>query len=80
MTAQAIREKLHNYLEVADDSKVEALYSLLTEQVEAAGRNYPDDLIKELDRRVAGYLDGSIKTITRAESKKRIDDVLKLKS
>ncbi|RYU90197.1 hypothetical protein EWM62_11705 [Mucilaginibacter terrigena] len=38
MTTQAIRERLHEYIRFADDKKLEAIYTMVE-----------DDIVKELD-------------------------------
>ena len=40
MTTATIRQKLHNYLEVADDKKVRAIYTMMETEVESKQRIY----------------------------------------
>jgi putative addiction module component (TIGR02574 family) len=77
MATNAIRQKLHNYLEVADDKKVKALYVMMQEEIEESAVEYTDDLKKELDKRYADFKKGKVKMITADESKKRIRNLLK---
>jgi len=77
MTSTAIRQKLHSYLEVANDKKVKAIYTMVEEAIEEEGVDYTDEFKAELDRRYAAYKDGSEKAVTAAESKKRIQKLLK---
>ena len=58
MSTSAIRQKLHNYLEVADDKKVKAIYTMMEEVIEKSAVQYTDDFKKELDRRYAYYKSG----------------------
>jgi hypothetical protein len=53
MTTAAIREKLHNYISVADDKKIKAIYTLLEEQI-APAVDWSEDaeFVAELDERV----------------------------
>ncbi len=76
MNTATIRQKLHNYLEVANDKKVKAIYTIVEEAIEEA-TEYSDEFKAELDRRYAAYEDGSEKPVTAAESKKRIQKLLK---
>lgn len=77
MSTSAIRQKLHSYLDVADDKKVKALYTMMEEDIEKSAVEYTDDFKKELDRRYAGYKNGKSKPVTAAESKRRINKILK---
>ena len=53
MSTSEIRQKLHNYLEVQDDKKVKALYTIVEEEIEKSKVEYTNDFKKELDRRYA---------------------------
>lgn len=77
MTTAAIRQKLHSYLEVANDKKIKAIYTMVEEAIEESEIEYTDEFKAELDRRHAAYEKGSEKAMTAAESKKRIQKLLK---
>lgn len=77
MDTAAIRQKLHSYLEVANDKKIKAIYTMVEEAIEGAGVEYTDEFKTELDRRQAAYKNGNEKPVTAAESKKRIQKLLK---
>jgi len=77
MTTVAIRKKLVDYLQVADDKKVKAMYALLEDEIEQEELEYSDEFKIELDKRYAGYKSGNVKMITAAESKKRVQKILK---
>ena len=53
MSTSEIRQKLHNYLEVQDDKKVKALYTIVEDEIEKSKVEYTNDFKKELDRRYA---------------------------
>ena len=76
MDTSAIRQKLHSYLEVADDKKVKAIYIMMEQEIEESAVDYTDELKAELDSRSKKYKSGNIKTITAKESKKRIQNIL----
>lgn len=75
MSTRAIRQRLHNYLEVADDKKVKALYTIIEDEIEKSAMEYTDAFKKELDQRYAYYKSGG-KMITAAEGNKQIKEVL----
>lgn len=77
MNTAAIRQKLHNYLEVANDKKIKAIYTMVEEAIGETEVEYTDELKTELDRRYAAYKSGAQKPVTTSESKKRIQKLLK---
>ncbi len=77
MNTSAIRQELHNYLEVAEDKKVKAIYTMMQESIQQSTVDYSDEFKVELDSRNESYKNGSAKMITAQESKKRIQKILK---
>ena len=57
MTTAAIRERLYDYIRVADDKKIKAIYTLLEDQitVEKYDWSQDTDFVAELDERVSRY-------------------------
>ena len=76
MSTSAIRQKLHSYLEVADDKKVKALYTIVEDEIGKSAVEYTDDFKKELDRRYAYYKSGG-KMVSAAEANKQIKEIIK---
>lgn len=76
MTTSSIRQKLHSYLELADDKKVKAMYTILEEDIEDLTIEYPDELKNELDKRLENLKSGKSKSISAKESKKRINKIM----
>ena len=76
MPTSSIRQKLHNYLEVAADEKVEALYVIMQQDVETVAESYAPEFRAELDRRYAAYLSDKENVVSAAESKNRIEQLL----
>lgn len=75
MTTVAIREKLVNYMKVADDKKVKAMYALFEDEIEQEDIEYSKEFKKELDRRYDYYKKGG-KMISAEEVNKQIGKVL----
>ena len=64
-TATSLRDKLYDYIRVADDKKLYAIYSLLENEIEATNEWWKDKkLIAELDRRYHAMETGADKGIT----------------
>jgi hypothetical protein len=74
MTTVAIRKKLVDFLKVADDKKVKAMYALLEDDIEKE-LEYSPALKKQLDAGVAHYKKGG-KTISAAAADKAIKKLL----
>ena len=52
MSSTAIRNKLYDYIRVADDKKLYAIYNLLEDEIEQTNEWWKDKkFINELDRR-----------------------------
>jgi hypothetical protein len=68
MTTAAIREKLSNYMQVADDKKVKAMYALLKEDIKQEERITIEQYNKEIDEAVKEVKAG--KYVTQAEMEK----------
>lgn len=79
MTTLAIRQQLHSYLEVADDKKIKAFYTMMEAEIKESAVEYTNELKAELDKRYTDYKSGKAKMITAAESKRRIAKLLKNK-
>lgn len=75
-----IRQKLHNYLEIADDKKVDAIFTILEEDIEESSVTYSDELKKELDKRHEDLKSGKAKSISAKNSKRRIEKIMEFKN
>lgn len=68
MTTAAIREKLHEYINFADDKKVKAIYTMVEEEIIERLDLWEDQaFVKELDKRMADLESGKIKCSTLEE-------------
>ncbi|MEN9598575.1 MAG: hypothetical protein RL596_886 [Bacteroidota bacterium] len=79
MGTLSIRRELHNYLELADDKKVKAMYVMMEQDIREKAVDYTEEFKAELDRRYANYKSGKAKLVSSSESKKRISRILKSK-
>ena len=77
MSTVLIRQKLHSYLEVANDRKIKAIYAIMENEIEQSVLEYTDEVKNELDKRYAEYKSGKSKTISSEESTKRIKNIIK---
>ncbi len=77
MNTEAIRQELHNYLEIAEDKKVKAIYTMMQESIKESAIDYSKEFKEELDTRYETYKDGSAKMINAKESKSRIQKIIK---
>lgn len=71
MDTIAIRNQLHQYLEVADDRKLEAIYVMLEDAIKELKLDYTEEYKAELDSRVEYYLNGG-QMVSPAEMNKRL--------
>ncbi len=77
MSTAILRQKLHSYLEIAGDKKVKAIYAIMENEIERSAMEYTNDIKMELDSRYADYRNGKTKVVKAAESRKRIQKILK---
>lgn len=76
MDTANIRQQLHNYLEVADDKKLNAIYTMVEDEIKETIVEYTPEFKAELDYRVDYYLNGG-KMISAAEMNKRLQALRK---
>lgn len=72
MTYSLVKEKLHNYIESADQKKIKAIYALLEEDINHDRFVYDDELLNELEKRSEAAFSGKTKTYTLEESFEKI--------
>jgi hypothetical protein len=78
MSSSAIREKLYDYIRVADDKKVKAIYNLLQEDIEEAVEWWQDiSVIQELDSRYNNWKSGKEKAYSIKETDSYIQQLKK---
>ncbi|MEO7315907.1 MAG: hypothetical protein ABIW47_12030 [Ginsengibacter sp.] len=69
MTTKEIREKLAHYLELDDEQKLRAIYTLLKDEIDPIEYDWEDDFKIELSERSKAFNNGSAKTYTWEETK-----------
>ncbi|MFA6087662.1 addiction module protein [Mucilaginibacter sp.] len=70
MTTATIREKLHNYINIADDKKVEAIYTIVESEIAERLDLWEDEeFLKEIKSRVDDFENGAVKGSTWEEVK-----------
>ena len=77
MTLAAVKEKLHSYIEHADSKKLQAIYTLLEDEINTSNYNYDDKTLKMLEERSNNYEKGLTKGYTVDQSMKRIKKAIK---
>ncbi len=61
MTTAAIRKKLVDYLQTADDKKVKAIYTMVEDDIYSSEHGINKEFIEELDRRTLSFENGTAK-------------------
>ena len=73
MDTLTIRQKLYEYIKIADDEKVEAIYTIIKDEGSESYEWWNDDnLVAELDRRSADLKSGKDKGITWEQTKQHL--------
>ncbi|TKK65691.1 hypothetical protein FC093_19340 [Ilyomonas limi] len=76
MTIEIIRERLHNYLKVADDKKIAAIYTLLEDDILEQIAWWGDNaFVEELNKEYTGWESGDTKGYTIEETEQIITEL-----
>ena len=78
MTTTAIRKRLTDYLQTADDKKVRAIYTMVEDEIETRENDYDEETYRELELRSKSFADGTAKTLTWEDAKKAAIDSIKI--
>lgn len=74
MTSIALRNKLYDYIRVADDKKLQAIYNLLENEIEATTEWWKDkQFVAEMDARYEALESGKDKGTTVEQLEASID-------
>jgi len=73
MTATAIRQKLYDYIRVAEDKKVKAIYTMLEGEIEETYEHWNDKkFIEDVDKRSADLKSGKVAGVSWEEAQSKI--------
>ena len=75
MKKNTIREKLHSFIDITEEKKLKAIYTLLADEIEENQAEYSNEFKEELDKRAAYYQNGG-KMVSASEADKQIRKVL----
>jgi hypothetical protein len=64
MSTAEIRQKLHSYIDHAEDKKVKAFYTILQEEIKPNDIWSDESFVKDLENRVAEIESGRVKGYT----------------
>jgi len=72
MSTATIRERLFEYIRFADDKKVQAIYTMVEDEIIEKLDLWKDkDFVAELDRRIEELESGKVKGVTMEEMKSK---------
>ncbi len=78
MDTATIRQKLHHYIETAQDKKVKVIFAIVGDEIRDSKDHWSDEVfVAELQRREDSYLSGSAKTYTLEQSVSRAQQSIK---
>ncbi len=81
MTTAAVREKLYDYIRVADDKKVKAIYMMLEDEISGEMEWWKDKIFtKELEKRYSVWASGKQKGYTVTQLDTSIEQIKKRRS
>lgn len=73
MNTATIRQKLYDYIKVADDKKVKAIYTIIESEISEMTNWWNDEkFIEELDKRSADLKSGKDKGVNWLELKRKL--------
>jgi len=79
MTITLVKEKLHEYIENADEKKLQAIYTLIESEIEDRSSLYDEATLNTLRETREAYLSGKIKGYPMQESMDRIKEKISKK-
>lgn len=81
MNTAELRQKLHHYIENAEEKKLKAMFSMVEDEIEEAYNHWEDeDFVTVLQEKEQAYLSGTTKIYTVSESAIRAREAIKQQS
>ena len=75
MGATAIREKLQDYIKIADDKKVKAIYTMIENDIVSLEWWKDEKLLAEFEKETKDFESGKEKGFTLEQMNKRLDNL-----
>ena len=72
MILATVKEKLHEYIDHADEKKIQAIYTLVENEIEIRNYQYDEETLDILRNTSRDYFSGKVKGYPEEESMKRI--------
>lgn len=81
MESVELRQKLHHYIENAEEKKLQAIFTMVEDEINEYYNHWDDeDFINQLHEREQSYLNGASITYTASESASRAMEAIKQQS
>ncbi|MFP5041878.1 hypothetical protein [Parasediminibacterium sp. JCM 36343] len=78
MKKSVIKERLHQYIEIAGGKQLKAIYTIVGDDIVASPNRWDDDtFVSEMDKRNASFINGTAKVFTWEEVQERAEKALK---
>lgn len=78
MKSAELREKLHSYINTAHEKKLQAIYTMVEEEIDESNSLWENDgFVAELERREKEYLNDTAKTYTAKEAMSAVTEAIK---
>ncbi|MES2701793.1 MAG: hypothetical protein V4649_04095 [Bacteroidota bacterium] len=68
MDSSELRERLHEFINTADEQHLSAIYTLVEDKLQARTDVYDDEVMKMLNERRQNHLNGTSKSYSATES------------
>ena len=81
MESVELRQKLHHYIENAEEKKLQAIFTMVEDEINEYYNHWDDeDFVNELHQREQSYLNETAKTYSVSDSASRAREAIKQQS